>query len=149
MKTEFSRRDFLKFSLAGLGAAYLAACGRLVPPPPTVAPAQPTYTLPPNPTVTPIPLPTATRVPYVTNEPYAFYDFADSFEDISDLATCGISSSQNTVKVNSTNYNSLYQTGHQSQEADGTIAGKSSSSLSIEINVEKYWEPVPSISRTR
>ena len=54
-----------------------------------------------------------------------------------DLAAYGISSSQNTVKVNSTNYNTLYKTGHQSLEANGTIAGPSSSSLSIEFNVEK------------
>ena len=137
MKTEFSRRDFLKFSLAGLGAAYLAACGRLVPPAPTVAPAQPTNTPPPIPTSTPTAPPTATPVPYVTNEPYAYYDFADSFEGISDLAAYGISSSQNIVKLNSTNYNTLTQTGRQSLEANGTIAGPVSSSLSIEFNVEK------------
>ena len=137
MKTEFTRRNFLKLSLAGLGAAYLAACGRLVPPAPTAAPAQPTYTPPPTPTSTPIPPPTITRVPYVTNEPYAYYDFADSFEDISDLAAYGISSSQNTVKLNSTNYNTLYKTGHQSLEANGTIAGPIGSSLSIEFNVKK------------
>ena len=85
----------------------------------------------------PLPLPTATRVPYVTNEPYAYYDFADSFEGISDLAAYGISSSQNTVKVNGANYNTLYQTGHQSLEANGTIAGTSGSSLSMEFDVQK------------
>ncbi len=137
MKTEFTRRNFLKLSLAGLGTAYLAACGRLVPPPSTASPVQPTATPPPIPTSTPTPLPTATPIPYVTNEPYAYYDFADSFEGISDLAAHGISSAQNTVKVNGTNYNTLYQTGHQSLEADGTIAGNSGSSLSIEFNVEK------------
>ncbi len=139
MKTEFSRRDFLKMSILGLGSAYLAACGRLVPLAPTAAPAQPTNTLPPPPipTSTPTPPPTATPVPYVTNEPYAYYDFADSFEGISDLAASGISSALNSVKVNSTNYNTLYQTGHQSLEADGTIAGKSGSTLSMEFDVQK------------
>ena len=36
MKTKFSRRDFLKLSLVGLGSAYLAACGRVLPPAPTL-----------------------------------------------------------------------------------------------------------------
>ena len=145
MKIKFSRRDFLKLSLAGLGAAYLAACGRIVPPAQTAVPVLPidTATLPPTPTSpptqtsTPIPPPTATRVPYVTNEPYAYYDFADSFEGISDLAANGISSSQNSVKLNGTNYNTLYQTGRQSLEASGTIAGKSGSTLSMEFDVQK------------
>ena len=129
MNTKFSRRDFLKLSMISLGAAYLAACGRAVPPAPTVTLAQPTNT--------PIPPPTATRVPYVTNEPYAYYDFTDSFEGISDLAANGISSVLNSVKVNSTNYNTLYQTGQQSIEASGTIAGKSGSTLSMEFTAQK------------
>ena len=132
MKQKFSRRDFLKMSMLGLGSVYLAACGKVfTPTPPASTMAPPTTN-----TSTPVP-PRPTSVPYVTNEPYALYDFADSFEGISDLGAYGITSSQNSVKVNNTNYNTIYQTGHQSIEADGTIEGKSGSSLSIEFNVEK------------
>ena len=65
MKTEFSRRDFLKLSLAGLGTAYLAACGRLVPPAPTASATPliiptgivPTFSPTPTLTLTPTPDP--------------------------------------------------------------------------------------------
>jgi endo-1,4-beta-xylanase len=135
MKTRFSRRDFLKMSMLGLGSAYLAACGKVLTPTPPVNTGMPPST--PLPTGTPQP-PRPTSVPYTTNEPYAYYDFADSFESLSDPAPYGITSSQNTVKVNSANPNTLYQTGQQSLEASGTIAGPSGSTLSIEFDVKKY-----------
>jgi len=133
MKTRFSRRDFLKMSMLGLGSAYLAACGKVLTPTLPVSTVMP----PPTNTSTPVP-PRPTTVPYVTNEPYALYDFTDSFEGLSDLAPYGIGSAQNTIKVNSENPNTLYQTGQQSLEASGTIQGPSGSTLSIEFNVQKY-----------
>ena len=130
MKTKISRRDFLKMSMLGLGSAYLAACGKIISPTATA------FTPPPQPSSTPLP-PRPTSVPYVTDEPFALYDFADSFEGVSDPAPYGIGSTLNSIKVNSENANTLYQTGHQSIEADGTIKGPSGSSLAIEFNVEK------------
>lgn len=63
MKPKFSRRDFLKMALLGLGAAFLAACKRFVTPTPTSAPTitateTPTNTLEPTATLTPTLTPT-------------------------------------------------------------------------------------------
>jgi len=137
MKTRFSRRDFLKMSMLGLGSAYLTACGKVLSPTPPASMVAPPAALPSQPTSTPVP-PRPTSVPYVTDEPYALYDFADSFEGVSDPGIYGIGSGLNSVKVNSENVNTIYQTGQQSLEASGTIAGPSGSNLSIEFNVQKY-----------
>ncbi len=68
MKTEFSRRNFLKMSMLGLGSAYLAACGRLAPPTPT---SLPTAAMTATPTLTRIPTIPATETPTNTLEPSA------------------------------------------------------------------------------
>jgi GH35 family endo-1,4-beta-xylanase len=76
------------------------------------------------------------KLPYASTEPYGYYDFGDSFENVSNanLEAYGITSSRNTVKVNSTNYYS----GHQSIEADGIIGGNDLHySLSFDFSVQK------------
>jgi hypothetical protein len=67
MKNEFSRRDFIKATLLSLGAAFLAACEKLVnstsiP----VATATSTNTDTPEPTATGTPPPTSTETPTPT-----------------------------------------------------------------------------------
>jgi endo-1,4-beta-xylanase len=126
MKTKFSRRNFLKLSLAGLGTAYLAACGRLVPPSPTALP-----TLPVIPSDTFTPQPTSTSTP----EPMDITIYKNSFEGITDLAANGITSTNNDLRINTENVD--YQSGSQSLEAYGTIAGPIYSTLTIEFSVKK------------
>jgi len=126
MKTKFSRRDFLKVSLVSLGAAFLAACGRLVNPTPTASPTPrmiPIDTAKPQPTITSTP------------EPVDIPIYKNSFEEITDLAANGITSAKNEVRINTQNVD--YQSGKQSLEADGTIAGAQYSSLTIDFSVKK------------
>ena len=103
-------------------ALALAACQSTTANPPTATPA-PTNS----------PAPTATNAPsyvrYISSEPYAYYDFDDSFENVTDLDAYGITSTRNTVKVNTTSY----AMGHQSLEADGTVG----ESLDIDFSMQK------------
>jgi GH35 family endo-1,4-beta-xylanase len=68
-------------------------------------------------------------------EPYAYYDFNDSFENVSDanLGAYGITSALNTVKVNNTSRAS----GLQSIEADGIIGDDQHYSLYFDFEVQK------------
>jgi hypothetical protein len=67
MEIKFSRRDFIKATLLSLGAAFLAACKKLVNPTSTpVATATSTNTDTPEPTATKTPTPTSTETPTPT-----------------------------------------------------------------------------------
>ena len=116
MKAKYSRRDFLKFSLLGLGASYLAACQKILTP-------TPTYTVPPPPTKTSTP------------EPPDIPIYKNSFEGITDLAANGITSTKNDLRLNTETVD--YQSGSQSLEAYGTIAGAQYSALTIDLSVKK------------
>ena len=126
MKAKFSRRDFHKITLLSLGAASLAACERLVKATPTDLP---TLTVPPPETVTT--QPTNTSLPETRDIPI----YKNSFEGITDLAANGITSANNGVRINTENVD--YQSGSQSLEAYGTIAGPIYSTLTIEFLVKK------------
>ncbi len=73
-KDKISRRDFLKVTLVGIGAGFLAACERIVKP---VADILPTLTATPSKTNTPLPTetntpsptPTASQTPTATEIP--------------------------------------------------------------------------------
>ena len=114
-------------------ALVLAACQPATSIPPTAI-----RTAEPQPTSTPTytPIPTAANTPsyvrYASSEPYASYDFDDSFENVSDLDAYGITSALNTVTVNTTNYNM----GQQSIQADGSIGG-GQDSLSFDFSIQK------------
>jgi hypothetical protein len=67
MKEKLSRRDFFKITLLSLGAAFLAACERLVNPTSTpIAKATSTNTTTPEPTASETPTPTSTATPTPT-----------------------------------------------------------------------------------
>jgi hypothetical protein len=119
-------------------ALILAACQSTTPTPPTATPTSnnlpaPTATDTPSPTATQTLNPTATNAPsyvrYVSTEPYAYYDFDDSFENVTNLEAYGITSTRNTVKINTTSFTM----GHQSLQADGTVG----ESLDIDFSLQK------------
>jgi endo-1,4-beta-xylanase len=107
----------------------LAACQPATPLPPTAVPTPvPPTTAPPSPTATSAP----SYIPYVSDETYAYYDFNDSFENVSDPTAYGISSWMNTVQVNTTNYNR----GQQSLQADGTVGDDQHYALSFDFSIQ-------------
>ena len=113
MKTKFSRRDFLKLSLVGLGAAYLTACGRALPPAPTSSatpPAIPTNIIP-----TFTPTPTLTQTP--TPDPYQAW--STNFANLTDLAGAEIHewSGNGQLSIDTTNIHS----GGKSIKDSGTV----------------------------
>ncbi len=121
MKTNFSRRDFLKMSMLGLGATYLAACGRLVPPSPTALP-----TLPVIPTDTFTPQPTATATP----DPYQAW--STNFANLTDLAGAEIQewSGNGQLSIDTTNV----QSGGKSIKDSGTVNDQHSLQTVFKIN---------------
>ena len=113
MKTKFSRRDFLMLSLVGLGAAYLTACGRVLPPAPTSSatpPAIPTNIIPAF-----TPTPTLTQTP--TPDPYQAW--STNFANLTDLAGAEINewSGNGTLSIDTTNIHS----GGKSIKDSGTV----------------------------
>ena len=113
MKTKFSRRDFLKLSLVGLGSAYLAACGQVLPPAPTSSatpPAIPTNIIP-----TFTPTPTLTQTP--TPDPYQAW--STNFANLTDLAGEEIQewSGNGQLSIDTTNVHS----GGKSIKDSGTV----------------------------
>lgn len=129
MKAEFSRRNFIKLSLVGLGSAYLAACGRQIKLTPTASAtpwviASDTFT--PQPTVTD----TATATPAPKDVP----QYQNSFEGISDLAASGITSTAD-VSMNTENFN--YPGGGTALEINGILQGAQNSSLNVDFSIKK------------
>lgn len=123
MRHYLSRRDFLRLSLAGLGSGLLAACKEPEPSPTlvdTVEPAGSTVLTPPN-----------TSAPPMNDVSI----YKNSFEQISDLAAAGITSTKNGVKLNTENV--AFQSGSQSLEAYGTIDRPAYSVLTFELSVKK------------
>jgi endo-1,4-beta-xylanase len=139
MRTQLSRRDFVKMGLSNLAAVYLAACEPHVKPAPTVLPTFPAAasetvmvlpTFPVIASVTVTPQPTNTSTP----EPVDIPIYKNSFEGIRDLAANGITSTNNDVRINTENVD--YQSGSHSLEAYGTIAAPIYSTLTIEMSLK-------------
>jgi hypothetical protein len=129
MKAKFSRRNFLKVSLVSLGAAYLDACERLIPPSPTASPTPwviSTDTFTPQPTVTA----TATATPAPQDVP----QYQNSFEGISDLAASGITSTAD-ITMNTENFN--YPGGGTALEIKGILPGAQYSSLYVDFSIKE------------
>ena len=113
-------------------ALVVVACQSATPIPPIATPP-PINSTAPTLSASETPVPTAASTPsyvrYISTEPYAYYDFDDSFETVTNLGVYGISSTRNTVKLNTTSY----YMGHQSLEANGTIGD----SLDIDFSLQK------------
>jgi len=133
----------LKTILSFVGICILASCSNSVP-------AANTTPVPSTSAPSSTPAPTATSTPsyvrYVSTEPYAYYDFDDSFENVTDPGMYGITSALNTVKVNTENHNMGANPSRLTEPSKrkACIPGCLSSFL-----YRKFWESVHTIFQRR
>jgi hypothetical protein len=113
----------VKITLAIVVIFVLASCGS----------STPTATLPPVPTNTPQPTVTATTI--ATPEPRDVPVFQNSFEDITDLAANGITSSNADITTNTENFN--YPGGGTALEVKGTLPAAQWSILNVDFSIKK------------
>jgi hypothetical protein len=117
----------VKTILAIVAVLILAACGTGAPVATPTAIAtntlQPTTKSTKMPTITPTPTPEDVPI------------YKNSFEDVTDLAASGITSSDAKVKINTENVD--YAGGSKTLEVYGTLPGANNSSLSVDLSIKK------------